>query len=87
MTQPPYKSLPGPIAVCIKSSRYGQVGELAGVQMMKSSDKTWTYVSELVLSGNWRLANDIEAAAYAYGHRNMRSAWDYNDAINLILET
>lgn len=65
------------IAVCINSHHYGKIGDLAPLTEVKYHEKTWAYVVDLIKSGNWRRANEIESGAYFCGHNSMLDAWEY----------
>lgn len=65
------------IAICVQKTLYGRIGDMAPLTDVIYSDKTWSHVSELVKSGAWRMTNDIEAAAFNFGHKSMFGAWEF----------
>lgn len=64
------------IGICVKSSYYGKIGDMAPLTEVIYSEKTWSHVSELIKSGDWRMTNDIEAGAYMAGRNTMLDAFE-----------
>jgi len=74
------------IYICLKDSDYAVKGDISSsdqVYAPSHGPQQWIYLEELQKYGGWRLATELEIAAYNLGHRNMYQALLYGlNAIN-----